>query len=178
MPDRLRRSRPLRAAFASLPLLLVVACGGSTTPTPSPTPLATETPVPTSARTASPAPTPSATVDPAADLTIAPPYAIKALDPDAQASLDARIASSLGALGSTIQWGIREVDKDSAPAGMAQGNTVTKKTIEGTPVRLVTVPNGGQQASYAIWTHDQGVMVVISTSPAAAEAIAGALISG
>lgn len=189
-----------RRGLVALVAMLAVAltgCGSSPAATASPTPTATPSPTPTATAN----PTSSAAADPAAQLKIAAPYSLVALDAITQAEFEAGIKTGLGQLGSMISVGARAVSKsgtpvagsvvmvmdiplagvtdlptflDSAVSGMAgtMSGTVSKTTILGRAVDLVTAKNG-VVAAYQVQT---SVVFAVAPDATEAQAIATALI--
>jgi hypothetical protein len=171
-------------------------------PTPTPAPSATATPTPTAAATpsASPStpPSPSASVDPSADLKIAQPYKLVPLDRITSAAMQGAMSQALGSLSSIVELGFRQATEngkatciimvmefpslgaatqpgflDQLATGL-KGATgkVSNSTILGKPVRIVT--NGTQ--AMGLYVRQEGVVVPICQSAAAATAVTTALI--
>jgi hypothetical protein len=203
----LDRSR-LAAPFVLIAAVLVAACS----PAASPTPSATAEPTPTVAPTATTAPTPSAEPstavapsasavinDPTADLAIAAPYQLVALDPASEALLRQQITGSLGSLGAIMDIGVRQVTDGgtlagyamimgfptgvlsetaykAALGGLAQSLGVTFKTtdVSGTTVSSAASATAG----YAAY-QDGDDLVLVITPPGAGDpdAIAKALVT-
>jgi hypothetical protein len=200
--DRSRSAGPMLLSAA----ILVAACS----PAASPTPSATAEPTPTVAPTATAAPTPSAppsvapsasvaVKDPTADLAIAAPYQLVALDPASEALLRQQITGSLGALGGIFDIGVRQVSDGgtiagfvmvmgfptgvlsetaykAALGGLAQSLGVTFKTtdVSGTTVSSAASASAG----YAAY-QDGDDLVLVITPPGAGDpgAIAKALVT-
>ena len=173
-------------------------------PTPTAAPTATATPTPTPTATPSPSPStppsPSASIDPSGDLKIAPPYALAPLDRITSAAMQGAMSQALGSLSSIVELGFRQATQggkaacivmvmefpglgaatqpgflDQLATGL-KGATgkVANSTILGKPVRIVT--NGTQ--AMGLYVRQEGVVVPICPSAAAATAVTTALIKG
>ena len=174
-----------------------VAASASENPTPSAA-ASTPSPSPKPSPTPSSTPSPSLAIDPSADLTIASPYGLAELDAVTAAEVEAGLQTALGSMASAINVGVRTVTKDGAQVGLAMvidfpgstlltvpgfidsmaggvagaGGTITKATILGRPVRMITA-NGG---SYALFLRGKSAIFAIAQTPTAAKAIVTALL--
>jgi hypothetical protein len=202
MPS-LRRFLALGATTAVLAASLV-ACGSSapatapaasTVPvTPSPAASTAAASVPTATPAATPAPTTAASgptaADAAAGLKIDSPYTLTALPGALQQTLESQMAAGLGAFGSSVNVGFRQIDGGNAAGsilmviafpsgslsatayqaalagmGSSMGATFETSTVDGVDVANGKAATGGL-AVFHIGDH---MLVVIS--PAAAESL-------
>jgi len=207
-----RRGRRALLALATIAVAVALAgCGGTASPaanaSTAPSQAAPITPAPTASP--SPAASPSAAAsapasaatspgpDPAAGLKVDAPYTFVALPPAMQQAFESQMASSLGAFGSSITFGFRQVDGGtgqaflmvlafptgtvSAPTfeGMlgglsgSMGATLQKTTVDGVEVSSGPSTSGG----VGIFHIGDHVLIVIAEKPADALPIAKALIS-
>jgi predicted small lipoprotein YifL len=206
-------SSPRRlVALAATVLVLVASLTGCGSSAPASVPpaasIAAATPAPVASTPAASAPAepsaptsgasaPAAGADPAAGLTIDAPYTLTALPGALQQTLETQFASGVGAFGSAVQVGFRQIGGGNAagsilmviafPAGSlsatayqaalagmgsSMGAAFTTSTVEGVDVASGTASTGGVGV-FHIGDH---MLVVISPSAAEALPIATALI--
>jgi hypothetical protein len=174
--------------------LLASACGSGSAPATS----APASPAAaTTGATSSPSAPGSAAGDPIADLSIAPPFTLDALDAAQQAQIE-QVRNGLGAAASVVQVGARMVRKSGSSAGLllalafpgvplnsatlldsivsgaagSAGGTMTTRTILGQEVRLVE----GTTTSVAGYPHEGTIVLAYGRSLSEAVAIITAVI--
>jgi hypothetical protein len=198
MPSR-RTSHAAGLTWLVAIALLAAACG---TGSASASPAAQTTASPsagagTAGGSGSPNASSSAAGDPIADLSIAPPYTLDALDAGQQAQIE-QVRNGLGAAASVVQVGARMVRKSGSSAGLllamafpgvplnsaslldsivggaagSAGGTMTTRTILGQEVRLVE----GTTTSVAGYPHDGTIVLAYGRSLSEAVEIITAVI--
>lgn len=201
--------RALMAVVSVAVAVALASCGSAATTSPS----ANTAPSQATAASPSPSPSPSPTAtpslaasasaatssgpDPATGLTIDAPYSFVALAPAMQQAFETQMASSLGAFGSSITFGFRQVEGGTGQAilmvlafptgtmsasmfqGMvggisaSMGATLQTTTIDGIEVASGPSTSGG----VGIFHIGDHVLMVIAEKPVDSLPIAKALIS-
>jgi hypothetical protein len=173
--------------------LVIAACSPTASPSSSAnattTPTASSTAAATASPTASVAPSAAASAalaDPAVGLKIGAPYTLAPLDPALETSFRQQFAGAVGAFGSLIAVGGREIDSNGAlagyvmimgfPAGFVTDSiyqamlggmtsssqvTFTKTTVSGTEV------SSGTMATAALGIYRAGDKIVMTFAPTA-----------
>jgi hypothetical protein len=202
-------SRPLRralmAATTGAMAIALAACGSTASPaaSTSPSEAAAPSPSPVTSPSLAPSSAPSTSSaaskgpDAAAGLTIDAPYTFVDLPPAMQQAFESQMASSLGAFGSSISFGFRQVEGGSGldylmvlafPSGTVNASTFQGMvgglsasmgaTLQTTTVDGVDVASGpSSTGGVAIFHIGDHALIVISEKPADSLPIAKALIS-
>ena len=202
----IRPPRRALMAFASIVIAVALAgCGSSagTSPSASPSQIAaaSSSTAPSPSVATSSAPSASAAAsrgpDPAAGLKVDAPYTFVDLPPAMQQAFETQMATSLGAFGSNITYGFRQVQGGAGltyllvlafPTGTvnastfqgmvgglsgSMGATLTTTTVDGVDVASGPSSTGG----VAIFHIGDHALIVISEKPTDALPVAKALIS-
>jgi hypothetical protein len=202
----IRPPRRALMAFASVVIAVALAgCGNSAGTSPSASPsqvaAASASSAPSASVAASSAPSASTAAsrgpDPAAGLKIDAPYSFVDLPPAMQQAFETQMASSLGAFGSSITYGFRQVQGGTGltyllvlafPSGTmnastfqgmvgglsgSMGATLTTTTVDGVDVASGPSSSGG----VAIFHIGDHALIVIAEKPADSLPVAKALIS-
>jgi hypothetical protein len=202
----IRPSRRALTAFAAVVIAVALAgCGNSagTSPSASPSQVAAASPSTASSPSVAASSAPSASTaasrgpDPAAGLKVDAPYTLVDLPPAMQQAFETQMATSLGAFGSNITYGFRQVDGGTGltyllvlafPTGTvnaatfqgmvgglsgSMGATLTTTTVDGVDVASGPTSTGG----VAIFHIGDHALIVITQKPADSLPIAKALIS-